>query len=70
MGLPVSEDDEAPDLRARPRRRPDLLPLIVLVVLVVTALVGWWGFPALHRAIAFQDCTAAGRTDCGGIPRH
>ena len=66
----MSGDDEAPDPRAMPRRRPDLLPLIVLLVLVVAALVGWWGFPALHRAIAFQDCTDAGRTDCGGSPGH
>ncbi len=66
----MSGDDEAPDTRAMPRRQPDLLPLIVLVVLVVAALAGWWGFPALHRVIAFQDCTAAGRTDCGSVPGH
>ncbi len=50
-------------------RRPDLLPVLLLVAIVLVLLGGWWIFPRLHNAVALQDCTAAGRTDCNG-PGH
>lgn len=59
-----------PDTPASPRRRLDVLPLLLLLVIGLVLLGGLWLFPLLHSEIAFQDCTATGRTDCGGIPAH
>jgi hypothetical protein len=43
---------------------PDLVPVLTLAGLLLLVLLGWWLFPRLQRAIAFQDCVAVGRTDC------
>ncbi len=45
-----------------------MLPGLVLAGLVGLALLGWWLFPQLQAYVAFQDCTAAGRTDCMAQP--
>ncbi len=50
---------------ANPNRRPDILPLIVLVVIVGTISLGIWLFPYAYGFITQQNCIAAGRTDCG-----
>ncbi len=40
------------------------LPVLALVALVGLAVLGWWLFPVLQGYVAYQDCTASGRTDC------
>ena len=40
------------------------LPGLMLAGLVALALLGWWLFPHVQAYVAFQDCVAAGRTDC------
>lgn len=40
------------------------LPTLVLAGLVGLALLAWWLFPHFQAYVAFQDCTASGRTDC------
>lgn len=50
----------------RERRRSwDLLPILVLAAILLLALVGWWVFPAVQRAVLNQDCIAAGHENCG-----
>ena len=51
-----------------PRRGPDLLPVLLLAVIVLVLVAGWWLFPLLHREVGYQDCLAAGRTDCSSQP--
>ncbi|HTR34914.1 MAG TPA: hypothetical protein VMH80_03360 [Bryobacteraceae bacterium] len=50
-----------PDRNVRLSR---FVPLFVLALVLLVMLVGWLLFPRLQRMIAFQDCVAAGRTDC------
>jgi hypothetical protein len=47
------------------RRRPDLLPIIVLLAIVGVVCAGLWLFPYLQSAVEHQNCVAAGREDCG-----
>jgi hypothetical protein len=46
-------------------RRPDLLPIIVLVAIVGVVCAGLWLFPYLQSAVEHQNCIAVGREDCG-----
>jgi hypothetical protein len=43
-----------------------LLPVLVLAAFVGLCLLGWWLFPVVQGWIAYQDCVALGRTNCGG----
>jgi FtsZ-interacting cell division protein ZipA len=45
-------------------RRPDVLPILILVAIVGLILVGLWLFPRLQAALSFQDCVATGRANC------
>jgi hypothetical protein len=47
------------------RRRPDLLPVIILLAVVGAVCAGLWLFPYLQAVIQRQDCIAVGRVDCG-----
>jgi hypothetical protein len=47
------------------RRRPDLLPVIILLAILGVAGAGLWLFPYLQAAVQHQDCVAVGRDDCG-----
>lgn len=47
------------------RRRPDLLPIVILVAIVGLVCAGLWLFPYLQSVIGRQNCIAVGRTDCG-----
>ena len=47
------------------RRRPDLLPIIILVAIVAVVGAGLWLFPYVQAIIQRQDCIAVGRDDCG-----
>ncbi len=40
------------------------LPVLALLAMVGLALLAWKLFPVLQNYVAFQDCTASGRTDC------
>jgi hypothetical protein len=46
------------------RRRPDLLPIIILLAILGVVCAGLWLFPYLQAAIQRQDCVAVGRDDC------
>jgi hypothetical protein len=47
------------------RRRPDLLALIVLGVVLAVLVVGYFLFPYAQRVVWYQDCIASGRvTGC------
>jgi hypothetical protein len=46
-------------------RRPDLLPIIILIAIVAVVVGGLWLFPYLQSAVEHQDCVAVGRADCG-----
>ncbi len=48
------------------RRRPDLLPVLVLGGLALLMLAGWLLFPLLQKSISHADCVAAGYTNCNG----
>jgi hypothetical protein len=47
------------------RRRPDLLPAIVLLAIFGLACAGYWLFPYFQNNVQRQNCIAVGRTDCG-----
>jgi hypothetical protein len=47
------------------RRRPDLLPIIVLLAIVAVVCAALWLFPYLQLAVQHQNCVATGRDDCG-----
>ncbi|MCO6417121.1 hypothetical protein JYK14_13250 [Siccirubricoccus sp. KC 17139] len=48
-----------------PPPRRDLLPVIALIVILAVLGGGYLLFPALHRAMSYQDCIASGRiTGC------
>jgi hypothetical protein len=47
------------------RRRPDLLPIIILVAILAVAGAALWLFPYVQSVIQRQDCIAVGRDDCG-----
>jgi hypothetical protein len=47
------------------RRRPDFLPIVILLAIVGIVCAGLWLFPYLQSAIDRQNCIAVGRTDCG-----
>jgi len=47
------------------RQRLDLLPLLVLAVLALLLVGGYFAFPLFFGVIHRTDCIAAGRTDCG-----
>ena len=47
------------------RRRPDLLPVIVLLAILGAVGAGLWLFPYVQAVIQRQDCIAVGRVDCG-----
>ena len=47
------------------RRRPDLLPIIILVAIVGIVCAGLWLFPYVQAVIERQNCIAVGRDDCG-----
>jgi len=46
-------------------RRPDLLPIIVLLAIVGVVCGGLWLFPYLQSVAQYQNCVAVGRADCG-----
>jgi hypothetical protein len=46
------------------RRRPDLLPVIVLLAILAVACAAYWLFPYFQAVIQHRDCVAVGRTDC------
>jgi hypothetical protein len=46
------------------RRRPDLVPVIVLLAIVGAVGAGLWLFPYFQATIQRRDCIAVGRTDC------
>jgi hypothetical protein len=46
------------------RRRPDLVPVIVLLAILGAVGAGLWLFPYVQAAIQHRDCIAVGRTDC------
>jgi hypothetical protein len=46
-------------------RRPDFLPIIVLLAIVGVVCAGLWLFPYLQSGVEHQNCVAVGRTDCG-----
>ena len=52
------------DMFDRNARLSRFVPLLVLAFALLVMLAGWLLFPPLQRVIAFQDCAAAGRTDC------
>ncbi len=41
-----------------------LFPVIVLAIIAVLGLLGWWLFPIVQGFVANQDCVAVGRTNC------
>ncbi len=45
-------------------RRPEFLPVIVMVGLVLLMILGWWLFPKLAAIVAHEDCIGTGRTNC------
>ena len=47
------------------RRRPDLLPIIVLLAIVAVVCAGLWLFPYVQSVMERQNCIAVGRDDCG-----
>jgi hypothetical protein len=47
------------------RRRPDLLPVIILVAIVAVAAAALWLFPYVQGMVEHQNCVAVGRDDCG-----
>jgi hypothetical protein len=47
------------------RRRPDLLPIIVLLAIVGVAVAALWLFPYHQSVVQHQNCVAVGRDDCG-----
>jgi len=47
------------------RRRPDLLPIIVLLAIAGVVFAGLWLFPYLQSAVEHRNCVAVGREDCG-----
>jgi hypothetical protein len=47
------------------RRRPDLLPIIILVAIVGIVCAGLWLFPYVQAVVEHQNCVAVGRDDCG-----
>jgi flagellar basal body-associated protein FliL len=47
------------------RRRPDLLPIIILLAIVAVVVGGIWLFPYFQSVAEHQNCVAVGRTDCG-----
>jgi hypothetical protein len=47
------------------RRRPDFLPIVILVAIVGVVCAGLFLFPYLQSTIDRQNCIAIGRTDCG-----
>ncbi|RAI58164.1 hypothetical protein DOO78_15655 [Roseicella frigidaeris] len=48
-----------------PRRRPDLVGLIGLAVILAVLGGAYLLFPVVQRAISYQDCIASGRiTGC------
>jgi Tfp pilus assembly protein PilN len=49
----------------RPRRSWDLVGIATLVALLLLLLGGWLVFPRLQNEIAWQDCVASGRMNCG-----
>ncbi len=55
-------------IEGRGRGRFDVIGIVMLIVLVVLALAGWWAFPRMQAYIAFQDCVATGRANCAGPP--
>ncbi len=46
------------------RRRPDLLPVIILLAIVGAVAAGLWLFPYVQAVVERQDCVAVGRDDC------
>lgn len=46
------------------RRRPDLLPIIILLAIVGAVVAGLWLFPYVQAVVERQDCVAVGRDDC------
>ena len=52
------------DERGR-KRSWDPVPVIVIAVVLLVALAGWWLFPTIERAISNQDCVASGHVNCG-----
>jgi hypothetical protein len=45
------------------RRRPDFLPIIILLAIVVGAALRL--FPYVQSVVEHQNCVAVGRDDCG-----
>jgi hypothetical protein len=46
-------------------QRPDFLPLLVLLGIVIAISLGIWLFPYLQSMIQREDCVAAGWNNCG-----
>ncbi|MCB4820952.1 hypothetical protein [Roseicella aerolata] len=54
-----------PEPDKQPRRRPDLVGLLGLAIILAVLLAGYVLFPWLLRAMSYQDCIASGRiTGC------
>jgi hypothetical protein len=47
------------------RRRPDLLPILVLLAIIGIVCAGVWLFPYLQSVVERENCIAVGRDDCG-----
>jgi hypothetical protein len=47
------------------KQRPDIVPLLVLGLLAVLLVGGYYLFPHFFGVIHRTDCIASGRTDCG-----
>lgn len=46
------------------RRSWDPLPILVLAVILLLALAGWWAFPLVQHAVSQRDCVASGHDNC------
>jgi hypothetical protein len=43
----------------------NLLPALVLAVLALLLVGGWWVFPKVWAYMGQQDCIASGHLNCG-----
>ncbi len=46
------------------KRKPDLVPILVLGGLVILFAAIYLAFPALNGMMRHNDCVASGRTNC------
>ncbi len=50
----------------RKRGAFDIVGIAALAAVLLVLLGGWLAFPRFQQAMAWQDCVASGRTNCGG----